>query len=127
MKRLLFMMVVVNTLIISTLSSCNKNDSLPPPPPPPPPPITLTLTAYHWEAEGGGVFVNTFNNVIPAEISNSSVKVYLVTNGEDKQIDQPIRFANGALWATKTQTDVKIYYRGNAQNVLYLNIKLVID
>jgi hypothetical protein len=127
MKRLLFMMVIVNTLIISTLSSCNKSDSLPPPPPPPPPPFVLNLTADHWEAEGGGVFVSTFNNVIPAENSNSSVKVYLVTNGEDKQIDHPISFSSGALWATKTQTDVKIYYRGNAQNVLYLNIKLVID
>ena len=72
MKRLLFMMVIVNTIIISTLSSCNKNDSLPDPPihvPPPQRPITLNLTTYHWESEGNGIFVNAFANVIPANAS----------------------------------------------------------
>jgi hypothetical protein len=85
----------------------------------------LTLTAYHWEAEGGGVFVNTFNNVIPAEISNSSVKVYLVANGEDTQIDQPFGLQAGPCGLQRHRQRKNIL-PGNAQNVVYLNIKLVI-
>ena len=63
MKRLLFMMVIVNTITISTLSSCNKMIVFR---------IPLfmclhqkavnyvNLTANHWAAEGNGVFVNAF-------------------------------------------------------------------
>lgn len=127
MKRLLFMMVIVNTLIISTLSSCNKNDSLPDPVVTPPPSITLNLTAYHWEVEADGIIVNTFAHVIPLASAGRLVKVYLVTNDQEKQINQPIPFMNGQLWATPTETSIKINYRGNPQNVFYLNIKVVIE
>ena len=86
MKRLLFIMVIVNAVIISTLSSCNKNDSLPDPNTNvigSQPPITLNLTAYHWAIEGNGVMVNTFANVIPPSSASRSVKVYLVTNDQE--------------------------------------------
>ena len=63
MKRLLFMMVIVNTITILTLNSCNKADSLPDPPPPPKPSITLYLTANHFPA-------NKFENVIPPGYAN---------------------------------------------------------
>jgi hypothetical protein len=121
------MMVIVNTLIISTLSSCNKNDSLSDPVITPQPSITLNLTAYHWQMEANGIMVNAFANVIPPPAANRSVKVYLVTNDQVKQINQPISFMNGQLWATNTQTDVRIHYQGNALNVSYLNIKVVIE
>ena len=124
------MMVIVNSLIISTLVSCNKNDSLPDPNTNgigSQPPITLNLTAYHWAIEGNGVMVNTFANVIPPSSASRSVKVYLVTNDRETQINQPIPFVNGALWATNTLSDIRIHYRGNPQNVLYLNIKVVLE
>ena len=127
------MMVVVNTMIISTLSSCNKAGSLPNPP-------TMCLHKpnyvepdnYHWEAEGNGTFVNAFAHVIPINASHST-KVYLVRDGKDTQINQLITFMNGELWATNTETDVNIHYRGTSQNVeylnhvAYLNIKVVIE
>jgi hypothetical protein len=129
MKRLIFMMVVVNTLTISTLSSCNKNDSLPDSNTnvtTPKPPITLNLTAYRWEKESNEIIVNTFANVIPPSDANRSVKVYLVTNDQETQINQPISFMNGQLWATIIATDVRIHYQGNSP-VEYLNIKVVIE
>jgi hypothetical protein len=127
MKQTLFMMVIVNTLIISTLSSCNKNDSLSYPVITPQPSITLNLTAYHWQMEANGIMVNAFVNIIPPSAANRSVKVYLVTNDQEKQINQPISFMGGALWATNTQTDIRIHYQGNSLNVSYLNIKVVIE
>ena len=127
MKRTLFMMVIVNTLIISTLSSCNKNDNLSDPVITPQPSVTLNLTAYHWQMEANGIMVNAFANVIPPSGANRSVKVYLVTTDQEKQINQPISFMNGQLWATNTQTDVRIHYQGNSLNVSYLNIKVVIE
>ena len=135
MKRTLFMMVIVNTLIISTLSSCKKDNSLPDPPvhvSPPQLAITLNLTTYHWAAEGYGIFLNAFAHVIPVN-AGSSVKVYLVRDDKDMLINQPISFMNGELWATNTLTDVNIHYRGSSQNVEYLNhvaflnIKVLID
>src|SRR6476659_4432439 len=127
MKRTLFMIIIVNTLIISTLSSCNKNDNLSDPVITPQPSVTLNLTAYHWQPEANGVMVNAFANVIPPSGANRSVKVYLVTTDQEKQINQPISFMNGQLWATHTQTDVRIHYQGKSLNVSYLNIKVVIE
>ena len=121
------MIIIVNTLIISTLSSCNKNDNLSDPVITPQPSVTLNLTAYHWQPEANGVMVNAFANVIPPSGANRSVKVYLVTTDQEKQINQPISFMNGQLWATNTQTDVRIHYQGNSLNVSYLNIKVVIE
>jgi hypothetical protein len=120
-------MVIVNTLIISTLSSCNKNDSLSYPVITPQPSITLNLTAYHWETEANGIMVNAFVNIIPPSAANRLVKVYLVTNDQERQINQPISFMNGTLWATNTQTDVRIHYQGNSLHPSYLNIKVVIE
>jgi len=127
MKRTLFMMIIVNTLIISTLSSCNKNDNLSDPVITPQQSVTLNLTAYHWQMEANGIMVNAFANVIPPSGASRSVKVYLVTTDQEKQINQPISFMNGQLWATNTQTDVRIHYQGNSLNVSYLNIKVVIE
>jgi hypothetical protein len=77
--------------------------------------------------EASGLFVNIFQNVIPTGIDNYSVKVYLVTNGKDNPINQPISFLGGLLWATNTQTDIRIHYRGNSPDIRYLNIKAVIE
>jgi hypothetical protein len=45
MKQTLFMMVIVNTLIISTLSSCNKNDSLSDP-------VITPQPSHYFEPDG---------------------------------------------------------------------------
>src|SRR5689334_18853568 len=128
MRRLFFIMIMANALIISTLNSCNKDDNLPESANviTPQPSITLNLTAYHWQMETNGIMANAFTNVIPPSAANRSVKVYLVTNDQETQITQPISFMNGTLWATNTQTDVTIHYQGNSLNVSYLNIKVVI-
>ena len=128
MKHTLFMMLIVTFLNILTLNSCRKVDGLPDSHSSiPHSPITLNLTAYHWQPEANGVMVNAFANVIPPSGANRSVKVYLVTTDQEKQINQPISFMNGQLWATHTQTDVRIHYQGNSLNVSYLNIKVVIE
>ena len=113
MKRLLFMMTIVSSLAVLTISSCNKDDSLPPPPRNPP--ITLYMTA----------FLSSLNKIlIPSGYANYSVKVYLVTDSNDILINSSIYYVNGEVTATITATDVTISYGGSAP---YLNIKVVIE
>ena len=122
-------MIIVTAVIISTLSSCSKNNPLPdhnangastlP--------MTLTLTTTQWESKAGNVFVCLFSNVIPSAAASQSIKVYLVSNGQDTLINQPISFMNGQLWATDTQADLAINYRGALPSAPYLNIKIVIE
>ena len=128
MKRLLFKMVIVSTVIISLFSSCNKKDTIPdytaggatlP--------MTLNLTTTHWESKAGNVFVCLFSNVIPSVAASQSIDVYLVSNGQDTQINRPISFMNGQLWATNSQGDLAINYRGALPTAPYLNIKIVIE
>ena len=126
MKRLLFKVVMVNILIISTLNSCNKDDSLP---------VpggggggssseSVTYVASNWESKGNGTFVNVFSSILSAANSNQSLGIYLVKNGKDISIDQPISFMDGQLWATHTVTDVIINFRGNLSPSI-LDIKIV--
>jgi len=126
MKRLLFKVVMVNILIISTLNSCNKDDSLP---------VpggggggssseSVTYVASNWESKGNGTFVSLFSNILPAANANQSLGIYLVKNGKDISIDQPISFMDGQLWATHTVTDVIINFRGNLSPSI-LDIKIV--
>jgi len=128
MKRLLFTMIVASAMIIS-LNSCNKDNSLPIQPPDPggnssSGPVTLILGTNYWETKANAVFVNTFSNIIPSG-NTKSINVSVVTNGNDVPIDQSISFMNGELWATHSQTDVAINYRGNFPP--YMTIKIVID
>jgi hypothetical protein len=124
MKHLFFKMVIVSTLIISALNSCKKHEYLPVQDTSGGTPVIMNLTAHHWEAVGDGVFVNTFKDVISG--TKSYVKVFLEANGTETLLDHPVRFENGAIWATSTETDVKIYFRGTGESALYVNIKVVI-
>jgi hypothetical protein len=131
MKRLLFTMIVASAMIIS-LNSCNKDDSLP---------IpntdtgtgssdnsnTIALVTNHWERMANGVLVSLFPNVIPPRSANQSINVYLVSGDQVTPINQPITLMNGVLWATNTQTDLAISYRGNLQTAPILDIKVVIE
>jgi hypothetical protein len=126
MKRLLFKVVMVNILIISTLNSCNKDDSLPVPAGggggSSDYAITMNLITENWEAKGNGVFVNIFPNIMSLK-ANQSANIYL----NDKEIHERVLFMGGALWASNTQTDVVITYFGNSQTAPRLNIKVVIE
>ena len=125
MKHLFFKMVIVSTLIISVLNSCEKQDHLPVPNTRGTSllPVTMNLTTSHWEAESEGVLVNTFKNVIPANATY--VNVFLESNGTEI-IDRPVTYANGALWATTSETDIKIYFRGTQESALNVTIRVVI-
>ena len=127
MKQLLSRMIIASALIISIFTSCKKDDSYPdlsnrggtsqfP--------MTVSLTTTHWEAESDGVLVNTFKNVIPG--TAHYVEIFLESGGTETLLDHPVQFKNGALYATSTQTDVKIYFRGTQESALDVNIKLVI-
>lgn len=125
MKSLLIKTLVVSIIFTSTITSCSKNDSLPGGGPSPTP-ITLNVTADHWQLVTNGVYLNLFSNIIPSDHVNKQVNVYVVSNGEDQLINQTISFMNGQLWATFTERDVKINYRGT-RGPVYLNIKIVIQ
>jgi hypothetical protein len=123
MKNLLSM-IVIGAVMLSTLDSCSKDDPIqnngtsshPTP---------LNLTTSGWEEIGSGMFVSTFKNVVPAEIASYRVNIYLVTNGTDILINSPIRYMDAALWAACSQRDIRIFCRGNLENALPLNIKVV--
>jgi len=109
-------MIVASAMIIS-FNSCNKDDSLPIQSTSTSTvssanPITINLTTENWEAKGNGVFVNIFSNIISLK-ANQSVNVYL--NG--KEIHERVQFMDGVVWASNTQTDVAITYRGNSETV----------
>jgi len=134
MKRLLFTMIIVSTMIISTLASCSKDDSLPVQTPggntggnSSSGQITLNLMTSRWDAKADGIFVNVFSNIIPPAKPNPSVNVYLALNGTDLLINSAIPFMGGQLWATNSQTDVVISFRGNLSTAPHLNIKIVIQ
>ena len=125
MKYLFTKMIIVSAIIISTMNSCSKNDSLPGGGTTNPP-ITVNVTANHWDLVTYGVYVNEFSNIIPPDHVNTQVNVYVVSNGEDQLINQTISYMNGQLWATFTERDVKINYRGGI-GPTYMNIKIVIQ
>ena len=126
MKHILFAIGIVSAMAISTLGSCKKDDSLPVRRGGPPEPTTIYVTADKWEARGYHIYVDILPNAIPVQNANQSVSVYLVSNGEETQIDQPISFMGGQLWATHTQTDLVINYMGDLPTPPYLNIMAVI-
>ena len=125
MKHLLPRMIIASALIILTFSACKKDDSYPDLSSRTPSqfPVTMNLTASHWEAQSEGVLVNTFKNVIPANATY--VNVFLESNGTEI-IDRPVTYANGALWATTSETDIKIYFRGTQESALNVTIRVVI-
>ena len=90
-------------------------------------PFTLTLKADNWLNEGDGFYVNSFKNIIPPRYYNHSIKVYLLTDNREIQINHFISFMGGELWATVNGTDVTLIYHCFSQRSFdQLNIKVVI-
>jgi len=134
MKLKIFTMSIATAMIISSLSSCNKDDSLTVQTPggnsagnSSSGSLTLYQTTNRWEARSDGVFVNVFSNIIPAGKPDRSVNVYVILSDADLLINSAIPFMGGQLSATNTQTDVAIVFRGNLQNSPNLTIKIVIQ
>jgi len=132
MRRILFSVLIANTLIIIALSSCKKEDLVPGPVTvsgsgpvwdtiPVIPSFTIDLVADNWVNYENEVYVNTFKGVISnANVSGfRTVNVYLAENGEETQINHyPITFMGNQLWATSSQTDVSLIYKSSAQTLL---------
>ena len=132
MKHKFLLILIAGTIAISGMSSCKKDVQLPPggggsnniqP-------IEYTLTASNWVLETDGFYSDNFKNLISAATTaGRSVKVYLLDNGKQIQINQFIFFMDGELWASSTATDVKITYRNSDNKLPFdkLNIKIVIE
>jgi|SRR5205814_8699587 len=135
MKRILFTTMIANALIIFSLNSCKK-DHLSPTPggatsvAVPTNASTVNLVAYHWIKDAYGVYTNSFAGVIsPANSNSHKVKIFLLENSKETQINNPISFMGGELWATNTQSDVKILFHCTELNLPFshLVIKVVIE
>ena len=129
MKRAFYLGLVASIAIFS-MTSCNKETL-----PNPPGAVSgsgsnnaasnnINLIANHWEKDATGFYVCTFKNIIPA---GSQAKIYLVTGGDERQINKFIFFMGGELWATGTGSDIKITYRSNSKPTFELNIKVVVE
>src|SRR5207249_9455823 len=84
MKRIYFMVLIANALIISGLTSCKKEDlsSGPGNPSATTQPSTINLVAGRWVKNTDGIYVSTFPGILsPANTSNRTVKIYLLANG----------------------------------------------
>jgi len=128
MKRTLFMIVIATTLSSLCLNSCKKdNINADRPGHPRPAPYTIDLVASQWRLNPGGIFSVSFPDVIPLNYASSSEKIYLVTSDKIAQINQAIPFRNGEIWATYSQGDVTVNYRGEPKNLTYVNIRVVIE
>jgi hypothetical protein len=141
MKRMLFMVLIANALIILSLSSCKKEDpsfgpvTVPNPvvtTTPVPPPFIIDLVADHWVNYENEVYVSTFNGVISTVNASGSrtVNVYLAENGEKTQINHhPITYMGNELWATSSKTDVSLIYKSSAQTLPFksLRIRVVVE
>jgi hypothetical protein len=138
MKHIFFTMLFVSAVTILGLSSCKKENlssesanNHPDFNISPQVPTTMNLVASNWATDANGFYVSTFHGIIsPANTNNShAIKIYLADSGKDIQINQYIYFMGGELFGTSSETDVKINYRCNAQNLPFnaLNIRVVIE
>jgi hypothetical protein len=133
MKRIFILVLLASTVTIFTISSCKKDVQVPsvhtgsgynagtsP--------FTLNLKADDWISDGDGFYVNTFQNIIPPRYYSHTIKVYLLTENREIQINHFISFMGGELWASVTGTDVILIYHCSGQLLFdYLNIKVLIE
>ncbi|HMG68033.1 MAG TPA: hypothetical protein VK588_10115 [Chitinophagaceae bacterium] len=133
MKGILFAMFISNALIIFSLSSCKKETILPGSIANPIQhyPITINnVVAGRWTENEKGIYVSIIKDVLAGtNTNNRSVKIYLIADGKETQINQSITFMKGKLWAVSTNTDIEIDYLPDSQifPFSYLVIKVVIE
>ena len=131
MKRLFIVLLITNA-VIACMSSCKKDpvflpvsggggSSSP---------WTIESRADNWVKDSYGSYVSTLKGIISREVNgNQKVKIYLMTEGEERMINQFIFFMSGQLWATSSGNDVKVNFRSGSDKLpfSYLNIKVVIE
>ena len=133
MKRIFIQVLLVSTVAIFILSSCKKDlqaysdhsdnssntgTSL----------FTFNLKADNWISEGDGIYVNSFRNIIHPRYYGRSIKVYLLTENREIQINHFIYFMGGELWASVSGTDMTLIYHSFRQRPFdHLNIKVLIQ
>ena len=120
------MMLFTSIIAVLIMSSCKKNELASPSQTSSQniagtSQLTLNVTARNWAKDVSGLYVNTFQNIIPRSNSNDVIKVYLQYYYGEISINQPINFLGGELWATVTQANVKINYKGQTLPFTYLD------
>ena len=133
MKRIFILVLLASTVTIFTVSSCKKDLQVPSVNSgsdykDPTSPVILNLKADNWISDGDGFHVNAFKNIIPPRYYSHPIKVYLLTENREIQINHFISFMGGELWASVNATDVTIIYHSFGQRPFdQLNIKVVIE
>ena len=133
MKRIYYLVLLMSTITLFSMSSCTKDDLAPSVNGnvinTAPVPYTIDLIASHWRKIETGVYTCPFLNIIPPGYRNNpEVKVYLLNAEKKIQINNPILFMGGELSATTIATDVTINYRHYGELPFdYLDIKVVIE
>jgi hypothetical protein len=95
-------------------------------------PLVVDLLADQWTNPGDRVYVDDFKNILVPGCGseNGDVKVFLLENGQQIDIDSPAMIFGHQSWATLTSTDVIIHYNLGSEAVppsLSLNIRVVIQ
>jgi hypothetical protein len=127
MKRTFYLVLITGALTLFSISSCKKD------PIDPggyagtgantgPAIVSTELQANNWVQHTSGFYIHTFEGIIS---QGQSVKVYLVEDGNEIQINHYIHYMGGQLWAGTEFTDLKIYYRSSVLPFASLNIKMV--
>ena len=88
------------------------------------------MTVFSWNNLGQGFYSSTLYDVISQlnTTHTSTIKVYLMYNGNATSLDKPVQFNNGILKAKVQSTDVILFYQsfvpGNQPNYP-ITIKIV--
>lgn len=133
MKRIFILVLLVSTVAVFIFSSCKKDLQVPSVHPGSNSNagtslFTLNLKADNWISEGDGIYVNNFRNIIHSRYYGRSIKVYLLTENREIQINHFIYFMGGELWASVSGTDLTLIYHSFGQRPFdHLNIKVLIE
>ena len=134
MKHIFFKVLLVGATLV--MLECCKKDSVSPIYGNDPsifqqyPVIIDNLVAGRWIKNDRGIYVDTFQNIIPFPITgNHSVKIYMVSNHQETLINNGIPFMNGKLWASYTNGIIELDFlpENRIFPFSYLIIKVVIE
>jgi hypothetical protein len=74
-----------------------------------------------------GIVVNRFTGVIPPYAHHPMVNVSLIVGAASIDLGHFHPFMNGLLWATNTETDIMIHYRGDLKTFPSPQLNIRID
>ena len=136
MRRIFTSVLIISTFLMTALYSCKKDNItdtsirdtsqhvfVPRP-------TEIEMTVFSWNNLGQGFYSSTLYDVISQlnTTHTSTIKVYLMYNGNATSLDKPVQFNNGILKAKVQSTDVILFYQsfvpGNQPNYP-ITIKIV--